>query len=363
VDTEVDGVCWTVEAPSHRFDIEREADLVEEVCRIYGYNRVPARCPLTELALRQVPLTRSREADLKLQLASLGFQEAVTYSFVDPRLQDLLEPGVQPLQLTNPMSSEQSVMRTSLLPGLVETLRVNLTRQQERVRLFESGLCFLPGEVLRQEHRVGGVCCGPRMPLNWTQPAEAVDFFDVKGVVERLFEWSGTAGVSYVSSSDPVLHPGQSAEIQVGQTPVGRLGRLHPEIELKLGITKHVYLFEIWMEMLLERAPRSHRGISRYPSVRRDLALLVRDDVPAAAIESVVRQTLGEILVDFTLFDVYQGKGIDSNEKSLAVGLTLQDASATLTEDRIARCTQEVVAALEHAVGARLRSGGAQTNS
>jgi phenylalanyl-tRNA synthetase beta chain len=355
-----EGVCWTIEAPTHRFDIEREADLVEEVCRIYGYNRVPARRPATELELRQVPRDASPELDLKKLLADLGFQEAVTYSFVDSKLQDLLDPGAAPLALANPMSSEQSVMRTNLLPGLVETLRVNLTRQQERVRLFESGLCFLPGDPVRQVHRVGGVCCGPRAPANWAQPAEAVDFFDVKGLVERLFEWTGLGErVSYRPADDPVLHPGQGAEICLEDAVVGRLGRLHPEVEAALDVTKAVYLFEIEGETMLARALRRHSGISRFPSVRRDLALVVAREVPAARVEAVVRESLGEVLVDFTLFDVYQGKGIDSNEKSLAVGLTLQDASATLTEDRIARYTQDVLAALERAVGARLRSGGA----
>ncbi|MEQ8857558.1 MAG: phenylalanine--tRNA ligase subunit beta [Pseudomonadales bacterium] len=358
--SESDGVCWTIEAPSHRFDIEREADLVEEICRIYGYNRVPARQPSTALSLRRVPLERAPEAELKRLLADLGFQEAITYSFVDPRLQDLLDPGVAALALENPMSSEQSVMRTTLLSGLVETLRVNLTRQQERVRLFEIGLCFLPGDPVVQQLRVGAVCCGTRVPPNWAQPAEVVDFFDVKGVVERLLAWTGQGDPAFVPARDPVLHPGQSAEIRLGDAVVGRLGRLHPEIEAKLDITKPVYLFEIQGEKLLARSVARHRGISRYPSVRRDLALLVARDVPAAALEATVRATLGEVLIDFTLFDVYQGKGIDSNEKSLAVGLTLQDASATLTEDRIARYMADVLAALERAVGARLRSGGTE---
>ena len=350
-----DGVCWVIEAPSHRFDIEREADLVEEVCRIYGYNRIPARRPVTDLALRRVPLDRSSEAELKRQLAALGFQEAVTYSFVDPRLQDLLDPGVEPLKLANPMSSEQSVMRTCLLPGLVEALRVNLSRQQERVRLFESGLCFRPGDDLSQELMLAGVCCGPRAPLNWAQPAEAADFFDIKGVVERLFEWAGRGDVAYTPLQDPVLHPGQAAAICIAGQQVGRVGRLHPEIEASLDITKPVYLFEMKGHTILARTLKAHHGVSRYPSVRRDLALVVAREVRASAVEEVIRSTLGDVLVDFRLFDVYQGKGIDSNEKSLAVGLTLQVASATLTEDRIGRYTQDVVTALERAVGARLR--------
>ncbi len=354
-ETEADGVSWTVEAPSHRFDIAREADLVEEVCRIYGYNRVPARRPVTELALREVPRGRSPENALKAQLAAQGFQEVVTYSFVDPHLQDLLDPGVEPLALANPMSSEQSVMRTNLLPGLVDALRSNLARQQDRVRLFELGLCFRPGPPVRQEALLGGLLCGSRVPANWAQPAEPVDFFDLKGVVDRLLEWAGHTGVTVRPVRDPVLHPGQAAELVMEGEGVGRLGRLHPEIESRLDITKPVYVFEIAADVALARRLRVHRGVSRYPSVRRDLAVVVGRDVPAAAVEAVVRETLGDVLVDFRLFDVYQGKGIDSAEKSLAVGLTLQHASATLTDDQIGRYTQDVVAALERAVGARLR--------
>jgi phenylalanyl-tRNA synthetase beta chain len=253
------------------------------------------------------------------------------------------------------MSSEMAAMRTTLLPGLVETLRANLSRQQERVRLFEVGLCFIPGEPVVQESRIGAVACGARMPPGWAQSSDPLDFFDIKGVVERLLRWGGHRGVAFVPARDPVLHPGQSAEVRIGASAVGRIGRLHPEIELALDLTKPVYIFELKTQTLLERVVGVHRGISRYPSVRRDLALLVQEGVAAAAVESVVRETLGEILTDFTLFDVYQGKGIDSNEKSLAVGLTLQDASATLTEDRIARCLQDVLAALERTVGARLR--------
>lgn len=350
-----DGVCWTIEAPTHRFDIEREVDLVEEVCRIHGYNRIAPRRPVTDLALRAVPRDRAPEAALKRRLATLGWQEAVTYSFVDPRLQDLLDPGTAPLRLANPMSAEQSVMRTNLLPGLVGALRANLARQQERVRLFEVGVCFHPGATLTQKTWVGGVCCGTRVPVNWAQPAEAVDFFDIKGVVEQLMDATGLAAVAFEAADDPVLHPGQAARLVAGEAVVGRLGRLHPEIESAMDITKPVYLFEIEGAVLLDHAHRRHRGISRYPAVRRDLAIVVAAEVPAGRVEAVVRETLGEILVDFRLFDVYQGKGIDSNEKSLAMGLTLQDPSATLTDDQIGRYTQRVVAALENAVGARLR--------
>ncbi|MBX3706352.1 MAG: phenylalanine--tRNA ligase subunit beta [Pseudomonadales bacterium] len=349
------GIVWTIVPPSHRFDVEREADLVEEVCRIHGYNRIPARRPVAPVPLREVPLASSGETELREQLAGLGFQEAVTFSFVDPALQDLLDPGVTALRLANPMSSEQAVMRTNLLPGLVNALRLNVSRQQERARLFEVGLAFIPGEPLRQEQRVAGLLYGSRLPESWANGREAVDFFDAKGVVERLLEWAGLRAVAFEPLADPVLHPGQSAALMVDGLRAGRLGRLHPEIEARLDFAKPVYCFELDAQAILGRGPRRYQGISRYPSVRRDLAIVVPRAVAAGAVESVVRETLGAILVDFRIFDVYQGKGIDSTEKSLGLGLTFQDASATLTDDQIGRCTQDAVGALERVLGARLR--------
>ena len=369
--TEHDGVCWTIEAPSHRFDIEREADLVEEVVRIYGYNRVPARRPVTDLALRQVPLGLSAEADLKHFLASQGLQEAVTYSFVDPKLQDLLDPGTRPIALANPMSSEQSVMRTNMLSGLVGALQVNASRQQDRVRLFEMGLCFQPpadvgleGEagdlsgdlsVVRQQLMLAIVLSGACVPEGWNQGRDDVDFFDIKGLMEQVFDWAGLVDVSYVLRRDDVMHPGQAATVLVAGRPVGRLGRLHPEVETRLDVPRPIYFLEVEAEAVLQRGTRKYQAFSRYPSVRRDLALVVDEQVTAAEIERVVRETLDGVLTDFRVFDVYHGKGIDSNEKSLAVGLTLQDPSATLNEDQIAGYTKDVLAALQRDVSARLR--------
>ncbi len=369
--TEDEGVCWTIQAPSHRFDIEREADLVEEVVRIYGYNRVPARRPVTDLALRRIPLNLSAEADLKQFLAAQSLQEAVTYSFVDPKLQDLLDPGTRPTALANPMSSEQSVMRTSMLTGLVGALQINASRQQDRVRLFEIGLCFQPvaeadskdepddrsagPAAVRQTPMVAVVLSGPRTPERWNLGRDDVDYFDIKGLMEQVFEWAGVANVDYASRRDPVMHPGQAATVRVAGEPVGRLGRLHPEIETRLDVPRPIYFLEVEAAAVLERGMRKYQAFSRYPSVRRDLALVVDRQVTAAEIGRVVRETLGSTLTDFRVFDVYHGKGVDSNEKSLAVGLTLQDPSATLTEDQIAGYTNDVLAALQREVSARLR--------
>jgi phenylalanyl-tRNA synthetase beta chain len=292
VDDATEGVCWTIEAPSHRFDIEREADLVEEVVRIYGYNQVPPRRPVTDLGLRQVPLLQSSEAALKRFLASQGLQEAVTYSFVDPKLEDLCGSLLTPLALANPMSSEQAVMRTTMMPGLVGALRVNLSRQQERVRLFEVGQCFQPGESgggtgpgrIRQQTMVAGILSGPRYPESWNQGRDEVDFFDLKGLVEQLIDWAGLEGVRFEASEDRVLHPGQAAAVLFDGEQAGRLGRLHPEIEERLEIARPVYFFELAAEAVLQRGARRFQGFSRYPSVRRDLALVVNREVAAAEV-------------------------------------------------------------------------------
>jgi phenylalanyl-tRNA synthetase beta chain len=349
------GVQWQIMPPSHRFDIALEADLVEEVCRIYGYNNIPSKQPLTHLELRNVPLEQSNDAALKAHLAGNGLQEVITYSFIDPKLQDLLDPAVQPVALANPMSSEQSVMRTNMLPGLVDALLGNRARQQDSARLFELGLTFVPGNGgLLQEQTLGGLLWGRREAEAWHADAQDVDFFDAKGVVDGLLAWAGLHDVRYERAEDGVLHPGQSAEVFINGESAGRIGRLHPEIESNLGV-EGVYVFELAAAAVLQKPRRVFGGVSRYPSVRRDFAVVVDQQVSAAQVEDAVKLALGDILVDFRLFDVYQGKGIDSNEKSLAIGLTLQSQAATLTEEEIGQYTQTAVSALEAAVQARLR--------
>ena len=355
-DKQADGVRWQVSVPSHRFDLRLEVDLVEEVCRIYGYNNVASRMPATALELRNVPLAERPERALKDAIASHGYREVVTYSFVSPVMADLLDPGADPLALANPMSQEQSVMRTNLLPGLVGALRENLARQQQRVRIFEVGLCF-PRDAdgsLRQVVLAGGLLCGPRAPESWATARDTVDFFDVKGDLEALFAHGRAGELTFTAADDPVMHPGQSAFVHLDGAQVGRVGRLHPEIERRLELPA-TYFFEVTSVSLQQRRTPVYQSVSRYPSVRRDLAVVVDRSVTAAAIERAVRDAVGERLVDFTLFDVYQGKGIDSAEKSLALGLTLQDPSATLTDTDIARCTDLATSALERQFGARLR--------
>lgn len=368
---DLDDRTWTVTSPSHRFDIALEEDLVEEVLRIHGYDAVASRVPIVPLPLgraRVNELIDTRVADL---LVDLGYAEAITYSFVDPKLADVLDPNGKPLMVLNPVSSEHSVMRTSLLPGLVAALRNNLARREGRVRLFETGQCFHPGADaeprgeddehgvrdaagLRQVTLCSGILFGPREEESWSQGDAGVDFFDVKGDVERLLALGGRS-IGFARAADPVLHPGQSAVVLIDDTAVGRVGRLHPEVENVLELPSGVYVFELDADAVQARRRRRHGTLSRQPAVRRDMALLVDRAVSAQRIESVVRERLGEILADFALFDVYSGKGIDSNEKSVAIGLTFQHRSRTLTDAEISRYLDEALADLSAELGARLR--------
>ena len=359
---DIDGVVWTVDVPSHRFDIALEEDLVEEICRIYGYNNIANTTPTTQLALSQVILEATPRQRVKHLLADMGYQEVITYSFVEPKMMDLLCPenAFEPIQLSNPMSIDQSVMRLNLLPGLIQCQIENSNRQQSRVRVFEVGRCFIPGaskaiEDLEQRWTLGGLLWGERTDQNWHGKSENTDFYDLKGDVEQILELSGHTGVEFRVSDDAILHPGQSAELFENGRKIGRMGRLHPEIEQNLDIRSGVYIFELYVDDLLVHTHLRYDEISRYPTVRRDLSLLVERKVPLAELESIVIRHAGEFLTNFRVFDVYHGEGIDSTAKSVAVGLTFQHPSRTLTELEISNCVDTAVKALEAEVGARLR--------
>ena len=346
---------WQITTPSHRFDISIEEDLVEEVCRIHGYDAIPTQTALAALPLKPSRRDRITPADLRKLMVHLGYNEAITYSFISPEWHDVFAPDIQPAVLENPMSKEQSVMRTSLIPGLVDALVGNVARQSTSIRMFEYGQCFNGGvDNLEQGFRISGVLWGLKDPENWAQRAENVDFFDIKGDVERLVEVCGRT-VTFGASTRPEFHPGQSADIFIGDDTVGTVGRLSPELQRKLDVAGDVFVFECDVEPLLLKRQRRYDEVSRYPSIRRDLALVVRETVSSTSIEELIRETVGDLLVEFRLFDVYKGKGIDSIDKSLAVGLIFQDATRTLTDADVDVLVEKAVVALEHEVGARLR--------
>ena len=348
---------WRVEVPSHRFDISLEVDLIEELARLYGYNRLPVRYPQARLAPQAKAEARSDLPELRRLLVARGYQEAITYSFIDPKQFELFSPGVEPLLLANPISNDMAAMRASLWPGLVKSLQHNLNRQQDRVRLFESGLRFVGQlEGLKQEPMLAGVVCGSRLPEGWAQGRDVVDFFDVKADVEAVLGFAGALdSFTFVPGKHPALHPGQTARIERDGREVGYVGAIHPELSKNLGLDRPVFVFELVLaEVALGKMPK-FQELSRFPEVRRDLALLADRDVAASAVLEVIRENAGEWLTDLRLFDVYQGKGIDPHRKSLAVGLTWQHPSRTLNDDEVNAATQNILTSLEQRLNATLR--------
>ena len=350
------GSTWV--APSWRFDIAIEQDLVEEVARIYGYNNLPTSTPTMALELQAKP---ERQQDLSIfrqQLVASGYQEAVTYSFVDPDLQKLVDPETVGIALQNPISADMSVMRTSLWPGLLTTAIYNLNRQQNRVRIFEAGQCFVPGEngALTQNMALAGLICGSRTPTGWTASKDKVDFFDLKGDLEAVLALTGLAEqFSFTAAEHPALHPGQSAMVSRNGEQVGWIGQLHPKLQAQLDFSTPVYLFQVDVAKVSESRLPKFSEVSKFPAVRRDLAFLMDSQIASADLMSEARNAAGEHLVDLMLFDVYQSKDIDSKGKSLALGLTFQHASRTLTDNEINMSIDRVVKKLDIKFKAELR--------
>jgi len=348
---------WTVNVPSHRFDISLEVDLIEELARLYGYNNLPVRYPQARLAPQGKPETRGDLPTLRRLLVARGYQEAITYSFIDPKLFELFSPGVEPLLLANPISSDMAAMRASLWPGLVKALQHNLNRQQDRVRLFESGLRFV-GQLgdLQQQPMIAGVITGSRLPEGWANGRDGVDFFDVKADVEALLGYSGAlSDFTFSAGKHPALHPGQTAAIERDGKLVGYLGAIHPELAKALGLDRPVFLFELVLGDVVEGRLPKFSELSKFPETRRDLALIAGRDVASSAVLELIRDNAGEWLTDLRLFDVYQGKGIDPDRKSLAVGLTWQHPSRTLNDDEVNTTLQNILTSLEQRLNTTLR--------
>ena len=351
---------WTVTSASWRFDIEIEEDLIEEVARIYGYNSIPNNAPLAHLRMRE-----HKEADLELSriktaLVDADYQEAITYSFVDPKVQTLLHPEIEALVLPNPISVEMSAMRVSLLSGLLGAVLYNQNRQQNRVRLFETGLRFVPDANaefgIRQEFVLAGVITGTAKSESWTGKAENVDFFDLKGDLESILSLTEVDNrVKFVAKAHSALHPGQSASIELDGKEIGFIGTIHPLIAQKLGLNGKAVVFEILWDAIANRRVVQAKEISKFPANRRDLALVVADNVPAGDIIEACKQAGGEKLTQVNLFDVYQGIGVASGHKSLAISLTIQDNEKTLEDDEINAVISAVLYEVKQRFNAELR--------
>ncbi|HEY4291500.1 phenylalanine--tRNA ligase subunit beta [Luteibacter sp.] len=349
---------WRITPPSSRFDIEREEDLIEEVARIHGYERIPTHVPAGEIALRAEPEARLTEMALRDQLAARGYYEAVTLSFVNADLLKTWGVDRDGVPLANPLSADLAVMRTSLLPGLVEALRHNRARQQERVRLFEVARSFhATGGAPDEIGRVAVVASGGARAEQWGEASRTVDFFDLKGDLDALIGHTGEPQRWSVDADGlpSWIHPGRGARVLRDGQPVGFLGALHPALAKALDLGPDVHVMELALEPILARRLPDAGHVARFPAVRRDIAVELPEDIAWAAVEAAVRGALGDVLKEVRLFDRYAGKGIDEGRKSLAMGLILQDASRTLTDDDADARVADAVRALERSCKARLR--------
>ena len=357
VETDKEG--WQVVAPSFRFDIEIEEDLIEEIARVYGYSNLPTTLPNSGASVQ--PISEGRVALSLLQeiLVTRGYQEAITYSFIDPAMQKMFDPEQEAISLANPISADMSVMRTSHWPSLVQAAMHNLNRQQETVRFFESGLKFIKqGSEFKQEKYLSGLVTGNLAPEQWGEKARPVDFYDLKGDIEALLETITPTGddFTFEAAAPSALHPGQAATIHDAKGEViGRLGALHPEIEAQLGLSQRIFVFELVLKCF-ENAEIPHfAALSKFPSIRRDLAVVIDEKITLNQLKDVVKSAATSILDNFQLFDVYQGKGIDSGRKSVAFGLTFQEQSRTLEEADVEEAMAPILTALTEKLGATLR--------
>ena len=342
-----------VTPPSFRFDLAIEEDLIEEAVRLHGYDNIPAQPPAAPSKMLPQDETQLSDDALRAALVALDYQEVITYSFVDPAIEAALLGNTSPLPLANPLASQLSVMRTSLWTGLIETLRHNLNRQHDRVRIFELGRVFLNAEnTLDQPMRLGGLLMGTATPEQWASPARAVDFFDAKGDLERLFD----GALDFWRGEHPALHPGQSAQLMLDGQAIGWLGAMHPRLVQSLDLPAAPILFELDLEAVTRRQLPRHQSLTRFPQVRRDLAFVLDAAIPAGDVLATMQQAATAIVSDLAVFDQYRGKGIPADQKSLAFRVVMQDTQRTLTDAEVEDAVAKLADAVRRQFNATLRS-------
>ena len=348
---------WQVIPPSYRFDITREVDLIEEVVRIYGYQHIPQHKPNLSVTFipyseRKLPLQRIRRL-----LVDRDYQEVITYSFISQQLQEIFNPEQKSLALVNPLSPELAVMRTTLWPSLVNVLIYNLNRQLSRLRLFETGLRFIQNDnELKQEMVITGLLSGSIFPEQWGVASRPVDFYDMKNDISSLLSLTGKKDAfSFVAQVHPALHPGQSCAIYFEKQLIGYCGALHPAIRKLLGLSEAVYLFECLLNYLTDVELPQFKPISRFPTIRRDIAFIVDQEITAQQLQDLIHISAGDLLVSLQLFDIYQGKGIATGKKSVALGLIFQGTDRTLVESEVNERVERVISALKQQFNVILR--------
>jgi phenylalanyl-tRNA synthetase beta chain len=359
---------FTVAAPSYRFDIEIEEDLIEEVARVYGFENIPALPPVAPSAMLIEPENTRSLFAVRHQLADLGYQEVVNMSFVETQWEADFAGNLDPIRLRNPIASQMNVMRSNLIGSLIANVRYNLNRKAGRVRVFEVGAVFHRNPAAQdgplsiagfdQPKRVAAIAYGPAFDEQWGMPGRAVDYFDVKGDLEALF---APRSLRFAKLEHPALHPGRSAQVELDGKAIGFIGELHPRWLQKYDLPQAPVLFEVDAAALCERVVPSYAEISKFPGATRDLALVVKQDVPAQALLDAFRAELasnanGKLVQAVVLFDEYRGKGLEQDEKSLAFRFGLQDTQSTLQDDAVEAIMTSLATAAAQQHGARLRA-------
>jgi phenylalanyl-tRNA synthetase beta chain len=348
---------WEVTPPTYRHDINIEIDLIEEVARIYGYDKIPPKKLTEDLHFLPASETKPSLNRLRMVLVDNGYQEAITYSFVDPKYEKKLLLQQHPLELLNPISSDLSTMRTNQWPGLIQAFQYNFHRQQPRVRLFEMGLCFLnQPNKLSQQQRLGGLISGQLYPEQWNETKRMVDFYDAKSDVERLLAAMGKENrVKFEPYEHPALHPGQTAAIVIDERLIGMVGALHPSVAQEFDINQTLYLFDLDLDSIMDMSLPKFEALSKFPGIKRDMALVVATDVHAERLRQKILASGGELLKNVHIFDIYQGKGIEQGKKSIALSLIFQHISRTLVDAEINESMQNIISILHKDFNATLR--------
>ena len=347
----------TVTPPSWRFDIAIEEDLIEEIARLHGYDNIPAPAPTARCEMLPLPETRRNTMQVRRLFAERGFHEVVNYSFVPEEWEADFAGVTQPVRLANPIASQLGVMRSSLIGSLVGTLVVNLKRQNNRVRVFELGRCFVldaaEGTGYRQPLRVAALAAGPALPEQWGASTQAADFYDLKGDLEALF---APRPLHFERTVHPALHPGRCARVLLDGREIGVIGELHPRWKQKYELDDAAIVFEIDLAALLETPLPAYVEVSRFPAVVRDMALVVPQQCEVAALQAALRQAAPDYVREIQLFDVYQGKGVAAECKSLAFRVAMQDTRKTLADSDADAAMASLLAAAQACFGAVLRS-------
>ena len=348
---------WDVISPSYRFDIEIEVDLIEEIARVFGYNNIPETTAIAATPLEVVTESRIELEQAATTLVARDYQEIITYSFIDADSNKRLTDADPDLSLSNPISSEMSVMRSSLWPGMLIAAASNASRQQDRIRLFEIGKSFHGtlddhNEVLR----IGGVCMGSALPEQWGSKAQFVDFFDIKSDICALLTLAGeTSQVKFIATEHPALQPGQAANISRGKRSIGIVGKLHPRHSRFLELKRDVFLFELDAAAALTSGAPKASAVSKFPSIRRDISVLVDDKISAYELVAAVASSAPDLISSVRIFDIYKGPGVEAGLKSVALGLILQETSRTLTDDDADAAMTAAVRKLQDKFAAELR--------